>query len=194
MRGGISSVVGVAAVLAGAAGLGALSRVPYRHAAGTNGVLRLAWRVRSVRVDVCRHRTPEELARLPVHMREDEVCTRQLLPYRLRVTVDDSLLADEIVRAAGAREDRPLYVFRQFALQPGTHRVSVHFDRQGDAPEEAEEGHPEEHGDPRAAAPASLVLGATVRAVAGEIQLITYEEDSRRLVVRSGVGVQADLD
>jgi len=171
--------------LACLAGIGGLSRVPYSADAGTAAVLRLAWRSRSVRVQVCRHRTAEEMAALPAHMREDEVCERQLLPYRLRLEVDGAMAADQIVYAAGARQDRPLYVFHQSALQPGSHRVSLRFERQGIAPLEPPEQHAEEYGV-SGASPAAMGLDTTVTVVAGEILLVTYEEDTRRLAIRRG--------
>lgn len=179
MRRGAGVVVAVAVTVL----VGALSRVPYSADAGAGATLRLAWRVVSVRVQVCRHRSPEELAGLPAHMREDEVCERQVLPYRLRLVVDDRLVADDVIHAGGARQDRPLFVFHQLALEPGTHRVTVRFDRQGIAPVEPPEEHLEEHGDAGVSPPA-LTLDTTVSVSPREVLLVTYDSDARRLVVR----------
>jgi hypothetical protein len=60
-------------------------------------------------------------------MRRDEICERRLQPWRLEVTLDGSPVVDDTVRATGAREDRPLYVFRQLPLSPGTHALRAVF-------------------------------------------------------------------
>lgn len=173
--------------IAGAVALtGLASRIDWSPGSGDTAVLRLSWRARSARIEVCRHRTPEEIAKLPVHMREDEVCERRLLPYRLRVTVDSALVVDQVVRAAGAREDRPLYVFGEHPLAPGPHRVAVRFERQGVAPAEPPEEHGEEHGEARTAPP-RVSLDTTLTFLAGDVVLLSYDEAAQRLVVRSGV-------
>jgi hypothetical protein len=174
-----------AALLAGSlAGLGALSRASCA-VSGEEAVLRLAWRARSVRVDVCRLRTPEELARLPVHMREEEVCEGRLLPYRLQATVDSEQVADAVVQPAGARADRPIYVFRELELKPGEHRTRVRFQRQGTVPEQPPEIQPEEHEHgPARVSPPLLELDTTVRLGPREVLLVTYDEELQRLLAR----------
>ena len=76
-----------AVVLGSGAALAALSLVPYTAEPGDRAVVRLAWRTRGERVRACRRLTPDELARLPQHMRQEEVCERRILPYRLRVEI-----------------------------------------------------------------------------------------------------------
>ena len=124
--------VALAAMAAGVAlaTLGALSRAPYREPDAEDAVLRLSWRVRGIRVRECRTLTPDELDALPPHMRRPEVCEGRIAPYRLRVRVDGRVLTDTLVHAAGAREDRPLYVFREFRVMPGVHRVDLRFVRE----------------------------------------------------------------
>ena len=108
-------------------GLVALSRVPYAAASGADGELRLAWRWRSERVEECRRRSAEELARLPAHMRSATACERRLRPYRLEAWVDDRLVVDDSVGAKGAESDRPLSVYRRLSLAPGRYAVRVVF-------------------------------------------------------------------
>lgn len=166
-----------ALTVAGLAGMAALSYVPYAHEAATGSELRLAWRARSARVEACRRRTAEELAQLPVHMRQEQVCERRVAPYRLAVTLDDSPIVERLVAAAGARADRPLYVFEEIPLPPGTYMLHVTFTR--------ETGSMADSGavaDPRTAPP-HLVLDTTVTLAAGRAALVTYDEDARRLYV-----------
>jgi hypothetical protein len=150
----------------------ALSRVPYAAAGDDQALLRLTWRTPGEFVNECRTRTAEELQSLPVHMRSDEVCEGTILPNRLRVVLNGELIIDEPVRAAGAREDRPLYVFREIHVAPGEHRVQI------------------EWGVENAPAHARQTLHSNVNLEAGEISLFTYDVDSRALVVR-GAGTAA---
>lgn len=158
---GLAGAVTVAAVMA----LGALSRVPYTSADAEHGVLRLSWRARVERVTECRRLTPEELEALPLHMRRPEACEGRIAPYRLTVSIDGSVVEDTVIRPAGARQDRPIYVLRDFALAPGEHAVDVAFTREG--------------------APAHLVLQAVVEIRAGQIALVTYDPARNALVLRT---------
>jgi hypothetical protein len=104
-----------------------LSRVPWSAAPGEDGALRLAWQYRSQPIERCRAATPEELAKLPQHMRRSTICERGLRPYVLEVSVDGGAAHADTVRARGARADRPLGVFAQVPLAPGAHAVRVTF-------------------------------------------------------------------
>jgi hypothetical protein len=148
--------------------MAALSRVPYRTSSDDHALIRLSWRTPGAFVNECRTPTPEELASLPVHMRRDQVCEGRILPNRLRVTLNGDLIIDEAVRAAGAREDRPLYVFREIAVPPGEHRVHLTWGVEG------------------ASAQLPQTLDSVVRLAPGEITLFTYDVDRRALVVRGG--------
>ncbi len=167
---------GIVALLV-VAGLRAMSYLPYRTTGDTRAVARLAWRARGERVNQCRTRTPEELAQLPVHMRQVEVCERRLLPYRLVMSLDGSEVVNREVRGAGAREDRPLVVFEDLRIAPGSHRLAVRFTR-------------EEVKDTTVAAgqglstPARLVLDTVVTFAARRIVLVTYDEEREQLVLR----------
>jgi hypothetical protein len=184
MNRGFRAAIGGVVLAGSLAGLGALSRTSYA-VSGEEAVLRLAWRARSVRVDVCRLRTPEELARLPVHMREEEVCEGRLLPYRLRAMVGDEPMVNAMVQPAGARADRPIYVFRELDLEAGQHRVRVWFERQGTDPEQPAETGAEEHEHgPARVAPRLLQLDTTVSLSPRDVLLVTYDEESQRLLAR----------
>lgn len=104
-----------------------LSRLPWSAAPGDDGALRLAWQYRSQPVERCRAATPEELAKLPQHMRRTTICERGLRSYVLEVAVDGGAARVDTVRPRGARADRPLGVFSQVPLAPGVHAVRVTF-------------------------------------------------------------------
>jgi len=166
--GGILLALGVTAAIV------ALSQVPYAAAPSRDGELRLAWRWRSRPVQRCRALTPDEVARLPVHMRHAQDCTRGLQPYRLRVHVDRAMVVDRAVVASGAEADRPLSVFTRVPLAPGRHEVHIAF-----APAESLEA----RGDTLAA---TLTLDTTVVLAERRVVLVTVDEERAAFAVRAG--------
>jgi hypothetical protein len=167
----------------GAAGVLALIRVgsftPYTAERDVGAIVRLAWRARGERVNECRRRTPDELAKLPPHMRQEEVCEGRVLPYRLAVTLDGAAVVNQLIHGAGAMEDRPLYVFQDLVVSPGSHRVAVSFTREGAAPAEPAGA---------LATPARLTLDTTLTLGSRRIVLVTYDEEREQLAVRGGSG------
>ncbi len=120
-------------VLAAAVTLGAaltiawLSQLPTTYARGDDALVRLSWRIDGQRIDECRPRTAAELEALAPHMRTPEVCTRGNLDYELRVSLDGAEITRDTVRPGGARRDRPIYVYRDIPVSPGTHSLDVLF-------------------------------------------------------------------
>ena len=108
-------------------GTAALSRTPVRFAHTETAMLRLSWKINGVTVEACRERTPDELAALPVHMRNPRACIGGIAPYVLEVMLDGATLPPDTVRAHGARSDRPLFVLQDLPVRPGRHDVSVRF-------------------------------------------------------------------
>jgi hypothetical protein len=154
------------------AGTGAGSRIPTEFAAADSGLVRLAWRTLGERVRTCRQLTPEELRRIPTHMRRTEECTSLALPYRLTVKLDGREVLNVLVHAAGARQDRPMFVFREFPVASGDLRLSVEYQRAEDPPAGAEAV---------GETPPRLELDTTLRLHAREIVVVTYDPDWKRL-------------
>jgi hypothetical protein len=167
-----------------------LSRVPFSAADGDHALLRLSWRIPGQHIEECRRLAADEIARQPVHMRREEICARHFLSYRLRVRLDDRTVIDEIVRPAGTREDRPLFVHRQLPLQPGAYRLEVEWESV-DPPSPTSAGDAANSG---ASAPATvphrLEFEARLRLDAGDVALVTYDVDRQRIVAR-GAGLEA---
>lgn len=175
--------------------LAALSFTPYTAEPGERALVRLAWRAHGERVRDCRRLSADDLARLPPHMRQEEVCERRVLPYRLRVDVDGARVVDQRVRAGGAREDRPLFVFHDLPVTPGTHHLRITFEREG-TPAARERDDQEERDEVDATAagrraretPERLELDAAVRLVSRQIVLVTYDDEGRRLLLAPSGG------
>jgi hypothetical protein len=145
-----------------------LSRLPWSAAPGDDGALRLAWRYRSQPVERCRAATPEELAKLPPHMRRTTICERGLRSYVLEVSVDGGAAHVDTVRARGARADRPLAVFGQVPVRPGAHAVRVTFAPIGGGPE-------------------PLTLDTTIAVAPRQIWLVTLDAGGTTLELRDGL-------
>lgn len=154
-----------------AAALVAGSRVPWTAETSPDAIVRLSWRAVGERVEECRETTEAERASLPAHMRRQRICERRLTPFRLSLRIDGEQRLDESVHAAGAREDRPTYVLREFRVAPGAHRIEVRF-----APE------------PLPGAPAGattpLALDARVTLAPHQIALVTRDGEGGPLIAR----------
>ena len=171
-------LAGLGLALAAAYALAWASVVPITPAATDDAVLRLAWRARPDRVEDCRALDEEAQQRLPAHMRQQKICDGKPASYRLEVRLDHQVLADEIVHAAGLRQDRPIYVLREMPVTPGEHHLLVRFLRQeADATEQP------------GSVPASLVLDRRVRVGPRSVLLVTYEPERREFVAMGGSGV-----
>lgn len=168
--------------LGGLVALGALTRVPYSPDEATAS-LRLSWRLRAERVQECRVLSEAEQEALPAHMRRERICEGRVAEYRLRVELDGRVVADRVVRPAGARGDRPLYVLEEYRLAPGRHDLSVWFDRSQPLAEAVEIEVTEDRAG-RPAAPDSLRLDAAVTLASGDVALVTYDLATQSLVLR----------
>ncbi|MDP3910215.1 MAG: hypothetical protein Q8Q14_07465 [Gemmatimonadales bacterium] len=177
-------VLGILLLAVAGVSLAILSEAPYAATPPNRALIRLSWRAYSEQVQACRRLTPEELERLPIHMRQEEVCERTILPYRLLVSIDGTAVTNILVRSGGAREDRPLYVFHELPVAPGPHRLTIRFEREGEGEtRDAAEPIPEREAretPPRLALDEVVVLGD--RAVI----VVTYDEEQRRLHVLAG--------
>lgn len=159
--------------------------------ASPDAVLRLAWSARPERIETCRQQTVEELARLPQHMRQPVVCEGAAAHYRLVVRLGGRVIADQLVRAGGLRQDRRLYVFREVALPAGDADVDVRFervepstpaigaDRAGQhQPGQSDQGQSGETVPPR------LAFAQRLRFTPRAVILVTYDPERRVLGIR----------
>ena len=182
-------VIAAAVALGSAAAIAGLSQVPWPPVPGPEAMVRLSWRARGERLEVCRQLSAEELAELPPHMRQEQVCEGTTAEYRLRVEVDGEERVDQLVQGSGEVQVRPLYVYRELVLPPGEHTVRVEVERAarhsaGDAEDEDEKA--EETGSRRraeAAVPRQLRLERRLNLRPREVVLITYDAERRDLVL-----------
>lgn len=106
-----------------------LSSVPMAQGVSEGALLRLSWKAVPERIEVCRELSEEELAKLAEHMRQRVRCDGRFATYTLRVEVDERAVHEGIVRGAGLRNDRPMFLLHEIGMNPGEHRLRVVFQR-----------------------------------------------------------------
>jgi hypothetical protein len=179
MSGVSRAILGSALAVTATLLLAALSRAPQHAGADADALLRLSWSGQPERVEVCRTVTEDELATLPQHMRQAVVCEGRSAEYHLRVTLDGTTVADEPVSGGGARGDRPIYLYREFALTPGTHALALRFTLTDSTAASAV-------ARPRFdALPRTLALDTTLTLGPRAVALVTFEAGEGALVVRT---------
>ena len=195
-----------AAAVASAASLVLLARasaapVPY-HDAGT-ALLRLSWSARPERIETCRTLSAEELEREEEHMRQRVECEGTFASYTLRVEADQRVMSESVVRGAGLRHDRPIYLLRELPVASGAHRVRVSFARREQPRDRSAAESTQGRSEPdtgifagraereevertrrrRAAIPSLLVLDTTLVFAPDRVVLITLDAERRTLEV-----------
>jgi hypothetical protein len=192
------ALIGGGLALAAVVAMGTLTRAEYTATAPGRAEIRLAWRARVPLVEECRRLTEPERAALPAHMRRELVCEGRVASYRLEVEVDGTIRHRSVVEGAGARGDRPLYVFETVAVAPGRHVVRVVFERIEEGAESVASGadfatgtgsDPEPESDPRrgrAPVPDRLVLETQVDLEGRDVLLVGYDAEVEELVATRG--------
>lgn len=158
-----------------------------------DAVLRLAWSARPERVEECRERSEEELAKLPQHMQQRVICEGGSAQYRLTVRRDGTVVSEQVLRGGGLRQDRRLYVFHEIPLRSGEATIDVRFDRlEPDAPGAGTKEDRDVHGGgagPRGeTVPAHLALEQRLHFDPREVVLVTYSPERRVLVAVEAPG------
>jgi hypothetical protein len=194
--------------LAVTAALVALSRAGYATGQGNGALLRFSWSGRPERIERCRRLTDEELAERPVHMRQRLECEGRPARYVVRVRTDRWAASPDTVTGGGLRGDRPIHFLGEYGLQPGVHEISVEVvrvdtvvadaeevedreDTDGGEDTDEEEGVEQDRGvrerqerkrQRQEALPARLALDTVVTVGQGQVVLVTYDWEGRRLV------------
>lgn len=169
--------------------LAALSRAPQRAHGTEVGLLRLSWSGQPERIEVCRAVPEAELANLPRHMRQAVICEGRSATYQLTVVQDGDTLLEEPVWGGGVRHDRPVYLYREFVADPGTHHLIVRLTRL-DEPSSpngpAADSAPARPGRGRLdRLPAELALDTAIVVHPRRAVLVTFDPAQRGLVLRT---------
>ena len=177
------------------------SAVPIPLHTSDSARLRLSWSARPERIEVCRTLTEEELEHVPEHMRQRTNCEGVFATYTLRVEVDGRSIGESVVRGAGLRHDRPLYLLRDYQVPPGQHRLRVTLIRREKTDDDAAEHETtaiphvdtglyagrsqreasERSRRARAAIPSNLTLDTVVSLTPRRMALVTFNSERRKL-------------
>lgn len=188
------------------------SAVPVSVQGANASRLRLSWSARPERIEKCRTRSDEELAKLEPHMRQRIECDGRFASYNLSVRIGGRTVHESIVRGAGLRNDRPIYLLEDLPAEPGERHVRITFqrrekndDEESDDHHRDDSGHDEDRdkaaGDTgifagrdvrervererrkRAAIPPKLEIDTTLRFVPGRVIIVTLDSDRGALQV-----------
>jgi hypothetical protein len=168
----LQRVVAVTLGVVVAVSVAVLTRAPAQFVDGEDALIRLSWRLEGLAVQECQALSAEELANLPVHMRNPAACIGQIADYELSVRLSDTEVLLDTVAPGGARGDRPIYVLADLPVAAGTHDLSVRFSAL--VPETYEGDDPVEY-----------TWSGIVEPGFGEIVLITLNEAGTAFVIRS---------
>lgn len=183
------------------AAMARISAAPVRLESGESARLRLSWSARPERIETCRVLSEKELEQREEHMRQRIECEGRSATYALGVYVDDQLVHESVVRGAGLRHDRPIFLLRDIEVPPGPHRLRVSFRRRettdNDAAAFATSAAPardsgifagrgaretvERARRARAAIPAELTLERTLTFGKGQVVVVTFNSERRSL-------------
>lgn len=161
--------------------VGFFARAPLEGLNAERSALRFTWRLRAEEVVECRRPTEADLADLPVHMRNPDACVGEIPPFTLEVVVNGELRIARVVHPAGARGDRPLYVFDELWLEPGRYELVVSFRRE-DAQDPARREVRDADQQSR-----ELYLATSVELAAGQVLLVS-RDTAGELEVRAPQG------
>jgi len=106
--------------------IGVFSHWPsYRDIGADEALVKVSLVHHGKRVEECRRRTAEELAKLPPNMRAPLQCQRERAPVRIEVDVDGVPAYAALASPSGLSKDGASAVYHRFALAAGTHRITV---------------------------------------------------------------------
>jgi hypothetical protein len=123
----ITQIIGQGVVLAVfAAALGYGSQRPiYAPVDPDRAVIRIALAHGGKRLDGCRDRNAEELAKLAPNMRKKRVCDRARAPIRIEVKIDGATHVQETLGPGGIAGDGPARYHRVIEVASGEHVIEA---------------------------------------------------------------------
>jgi hypothetical protein len=98
----------------------AYQQIPSGHAQ-----IKLSFSHGGERREPCRTLTSEEIARLPRSAKRPNDCSRERVPLRAQMEVDDQLVYDALLEPSGLSRDGPSRVYEKFIIRSGRHKIVV---------------------------------------------------------------------
>ncbi len=106
--------------------IGVFSHWPsYRNLESDQALIKVSFALHGKRLDECRRRTAEELAKLPPNMRAPLQCQRERAPVRIEVDVDGVPAYAAVAMPSGLSKDGASSVYHRVEVAAGEHRIAV---------------------------------------------------------------------
>lgn len=100
-------------------------RPAYTYVKPGQAVIKLSMNQYGSPIGKCRKLTSAQLAALPAYQRLPLVCPRRRYPVRVALWLGRRLLYDRTQEPAGLHHDGRSYIFAQFTVPSGRHRIQV---------------------------------------------------------------------
>lgn len=94
---------------------------PYRITEPDEALVRVSFSHAAQRLQECRQRTDEELAKLPPNMRLREDCPRERAPTHFQLEIDGELRVDRVIAPSGLNRDGPATLYARLTVPAGRH-------------------------------------------------------------------------
>jgi ferredoxin len=120
-----TAVMGVAVAVALSAVLVVVSRLGYALPPSASSELVVSFKHPGAVEQRCRDRTPEELQKLPPHMRQPQLCERRRVWVRMRAFVDGRSVVDRRYEPKGVWDDGNSLALERVPVEPGPHAIRV---------------------------------------------------------------------
>lgn len=114
--------------------IGYFSTSPAYRIMGTDeALIRVSFSHAAQRLQECRQRSDEELAKLPPNMRLREDCTRERAPIHFQLALDGETVVDRVIAPSGLNRDGAATLYTRLAVPAGEHHLVARLnDRSGE--------------------------------------------------------------
>lgn len=107
-------------------GIGYFSQAPaYQYFPPDHALIKLSLSHASQRLEPCRERTAEELAKLAPNMRRKMDCSRERVPTLVQLDVDGKRVFEGWRKPSGLSKDGASQFYERIPVTAGTHRIAV---------------------------------------------------------------------
>jgi hypothetical protein len=102
--------------------IGYFSTLPRYHVTEPDEALvRVSFSHAAQRLQECRQRSDEELAKLPPNMRLREDCPRERAPTHFQLEIDGQVMVDRVIAPSGLSRDGPATLYSRLRVPAGRH-------------------------------------------------------------------------
>lgn len=101
------------------------NRPVYEHLPADDALLKVSLSHAGARMQACRQRSAEELAKLAPNMRAQSVCPRERAPIVVDVDLDGTRVFHVVAPPSGFARDGASTIYRRMPIVAGKHRITA---------------------------------------------------------------------